>query len=386
MPFDETLRRSLETLARELTSTVEAERAEAAAIAHEAAQQDTAAAIANAEAAAEQRGHETGRQLGFDKGRKEGYAAGLAEGREQGIDQGRTEGREQAQAAVNAADLATSQRLADAMRAIDRARSLSEILDTLASCAGRETARVAVLLVRASQLRGWRFIGFGPALDEDVAFETALAESGIIAEAVRNATATSADSAAAGSAPSFAELPPGRELLAVPISMSGQAVAVLYGDQGTGDPGEGEVRFAWPATLEVMTRHAARCLEAVTAFRAAQVLTERPSSVGDVANSRSGDSSTPRLTNSPTSVDDEQAARRYARLLVSEIKLYHEPDVMAGRRARDLGMRLGGEIAHARVLYEQRVQAHIRSTADYFHDELVRTLADGDETLLEVRS
>jgi hypothetical protein len=59
-----------------------------------------------------------------------------------------------------------SERLADAMRAMDRVGSLSEILDTLAGCARRDAARVSVFLVRGSQLRAWRFIGFGPKLDE----------------------------------------------------------------------------------------------------------------------------------------------------------------------------------------------------------------------------
>ena len=55
--------------------------------------------------------------------------------------------------------------------------------------------------------------------------------------------------------------------------------------------------------------------------------------------------------------EEETSARRYARLLVSEIKLYHEPAVIDGRRDRDLATRLGGEIARARVMYEERVPA-----------------------------
>jgi hypothetical protein len=83
-------------------------------------------------------------------------------------------------------------------------------------------------------------------------------------------------------------------------------------------------------------------------------------------------------------LDDERAsARRYARILVSEIKLYHEAEVAAGRRERDLATRLGGEIARARSLYEQRVPPDVRHTSDYVRDELIRTLADGDATLLE---
>ena len=62
-------------------------------------------------------------------------------------------------------DLAASERLLTAIRAIDRASSLREVLDTLVSAAGREASRVALVLVRADKFHGWRFIGFGPALD-----------------------------------------------------------------------------------------------------------------------------------------------------------------------------------------------------------------------------
>ena len=137
------------------------------------------------------------------------------------------------------------------------------------------------------------------------------------------------------------------------------------------------ITIAWPATLEVMGRHAARCLEALTAFKAARVLTERP----DVPAAATSDPSGVSTADAERPSDDE-SARRYARLLVSEIKLYHEPAVSAGRRERDLATRLSAEIARARVLYEQRVPAQVREHTDHFHAELVRTLADGDATLL----
>jgi hypothetical protein len=268
-------------------------------------------------------------------------------------------------AAGRADELAAGARLAEAVRRMDQARSLSEILDTLIGCAGREAARVGVLLVRGDELRGWRFIGFGSPLDDEApAITMAVSTAGIVGTAVRDVETVSGDNLADVTAPPFAVLPAGREMLAVPIPMSGQVVAVLYADQGMESLTDANLRVAWPGTLEVMARHAARCLESLTAFRAAQVMTERP----DVPGSSS-------------SVDD-LSARRYARLLISEIKLYHESDVIVGRRERDLAARLGGEIARARALYEQRVPDAVRRSADYFQTELVRILADGDAALL----
>ena len=94
----------------------------------------------------------------------------------------------------------------------------------------------------------------------------------------------------------------------------------------------------------------------------------------------------PPQTEADESADQHAAARRYARLLVSEIKLYHEPQVAEGRRERDLTTRLGGEIARVRALYEQRVPVEIRKSTDYVHEELIRTLADGDASLLEAKT
>ena len=80
--------------------------------------------------------------------------------------------------------------------------------------------------------------------------------------------------------------------------------------------------------------------------------------------------------------EDEEAARRYARLLVSEIKLYNENTVNDGRAKRDLGFRLKNEIARARSLYEERISESVRSRSPFFKQELVRTLGGGDPSLI----
>jgi hypothetical protein len=75
-------------------------------------------------------------------------------------------------------------------------------------------------------------------------------------------------------------------------------------------------------------------------------------------------------------------AKRFARLLVSEIKLYNEAQVSAGRENRDLYDRLKEDIERSRRMYVERVPYQIHSTTNYFYEELVRTLANGDPTLL----
>jgi hypothetical protein len=71
-------------------------------------------------------------------------------------------------------------------------------------------------------------------------------------------------------------------------------------------------------------------------------------------------------------------ARRFARLVVSEIKLYNESKVNEGRRQKDLYERLKEDIERGRQMYSDRVSAHVRESTNYFYDELVRILAGGD--------
>jgi hypothetical protein len=287
MPFDDILKRALESLTRDLSSAVNAERDEAARRAKDVAEESFAAAITDAQAVAEQKGMTAGREeglaegrrLGFNQGRQDGYDAGKSDGYRIGKEEGFLAGKG-AGANADAADQATGERLAEALRALDRSRSLSEVLDTLASCAGRETSRAAVLLVRDGQLRGWRFIGFGPAFDRAGSFEAPLAEGGVVEEAVRTQAPVSRDSTAAGAAPRFVEAGQDCEMFAAPVIVGGHVVAALYGDHYATGKDARPARFAWRSALEMIARHAARCLEGITAIRAAQLISGTNASEG----------------------------------------------------------------------------------------------------------
>jgi len=75
-------------------------------------------------------------------------------------------------------------------------------------------------------------------------------------------------------------------------------------------------------------------------------------------------------------------ARRFARLLVSEIKLYNEPKVKEGRSRGDIYDRLREDIDRSRQMYDKRVAPPVAARHDYFHQELVNTLAEGDPAKL----
>jgi hypothetical protein len=186
--------------------------------------------------------------------------------------------------------------------------------------------------------------------------ESSIGGRDLLARAIQTGQATAAS--AALPAPPFARLS-GGEAMAVPLMIDARAVAVLYADTG-GNAAPG----GWNEGVEAIVRYASAVSALRTALRTLAVLRgEAP----DAAAAGNG--------------NGEESARRYARLLVSEIKLYNEAAVRTGRQQRDLRQRLRGEIDRAQRLYEERVPPAVGAREQYFHQELVQTLADGDPSL-----
>ena len=287
---------------------------------------------------------------------------------------------ERAKTDAQQAALAHAAQFADAIRSLDEARTFGDVLETLAECAGREVDRAAVLLVKGDRLNGWRLAGFGAEAPAAKSIDLSLDETGLPGAVVRTGIVVSRPAVEPGPSqarqpalPPFAQDAGARHALALPVTVGGVVVAVLYGDAPRLDRPSDASR--WPAMLDVLARHASRVLEAMTVQQAAGLSLQRFVARGTHA-------SMPGPLEQGGAGGEEDAARRYARLLLSEIRMYNEPLVDACRQSHDLLARLGGEIDRARRLYEARVPSSVGARADVFDQELVRTLADGDRTLL----
>ena len=272
-------------------------------------------------------------------------------------------------------ELSRAARLAGATRNLDEARGLSEVLERLVQGAGQEVDRAAVLLVKGVRLAGWRLAGFAPGTPPAKSIDLSVSEAGLAGAVLKSGEAASrpSDAAEGPGLPPFAANAGERHAMALPVRVGGEVVAVLYADAPRVNELSSDAR--WPAILEVLVRHASRVLEAMTVEQAAGLSLPRPLA-------RGSHSAVPGPVEQAGSGDEETTARRYARLLLSEIRMYHEPIVDAGRRSGDLMSRLHGEIERARRLYEARVPESVQARAEYFDQELVRTLAGGDRTLL----
>lgn len=283
-------------------------------------------------------------------------------------------------------EMAAISRLLESVRGLDGATSLSEVLDALALAAAREAARAAVVVLRADRIQGWKMAGFGPRDAQPKSIDLALTQSGVIGLAIAAArTVTTRDSPTAATGPGFETLPADRMGLAVPVIVGGRVVAVVYADAvSMSGQHDRPVPSCWPESIEVLARHAGRCLEALTTQKTAppRIATPTQGAQGAHGTNVAGAQSSPGTTALAHITDGVEAARRIARLLIADIRLFHEPAVTEGRRHRNLLSRLAPEIEKARQAYDEQVPPGVRSHTDYFHQELIRTLAGGDATLL----
>jgi hypothetical protein len=75
-------------------------------------------------------------------------------------------------------------------------------------------------------------------------------------------------------------------------------------------------------------------------------------------------------------------AQRFARLLVDEIKLYNQAKVAEGRKNKDLYDRLKEVIDKSRATYQKRYGNTVAASGNYFQNELVRSLAEDDLSIM----
>jgi hypothetical protein len=164
-------------------------------------------------------------------------------------------------------EMAGVSRLADSIRMLDGAVTLSEVLDALARAAGAEDLRVAVLVLRQERLNGWKLMGFGELDARPRTIDLAISDAGVAKVAIATGRPATTRDEDAGS-PAFAALSSDRMGLAVPVIVGGRAVAVVYADAANAAHAH-PTPSAWPEVVEILARHAARCLEALTVQKSA---------------------------------------------------------------------------------------------------------------------
>lgn len=301
-----------------------------------------------------------------------------------------------------------------------------EILRGLLASGSEHCARVALFVVKAGSATGWQSVGFA---DDDAIKDFSLDPSaGPVMHALQNRVATPANIAEMD--PRFVEQfggPANEQVLVLPLMLKDKVAALVYADggaDGTMDAAALELLvMATSAWLEVTSLRkqslrevgeagssaersaAAPAVQTVSSFSdpfaahapkhiaADSPGVAEPSSAAEVvevtasAHSGAGAAAPAAATDpfaglSPEDADVHRKAQRFARLLVDEIKLYNQAKVAEGRKHKDLYDRMKDDIEKSRATYQKRYGNTAAASAPYFQQELVRSLAEDDLSIM----
>jgi hypothetical protein len=330
-------------------------------------------------------------------------------------------------------------RLKASLAEVDKGGSLSEALTYLVNEAGRYVDRAAMFIVKGPSAIGWYGRGFEPpeavkqvsvSLNADTVFRNVHNSRHALRGSIIHTPGTAQALGRLGGQP--------QGLLAVPLMLRDKLAAILYCDTTKDEvaaadadlievlvlfagktidllsvapraaaaapssgaaparpaarPGGDEVRPPVPraaappapaAPSPAAASHAPMSSEASSTvmFNASQIAAMRPPPA-PAARPAAPPPPPAAPALSPEEQKAHEDARRFARLVVSEIKLYNEAKVNEGRRQKDIYERLKEDIERGRQMYTDRVAAPVRDATNYFYDELVRILAGGDASAL----
>jgi hypothetical protein len=317
--------------------------------------------------------------------------------------------------------------LLKAISAIHAGSSQKEILRALLDHAIHYCGRAALFVIKAGAATGWQGRGFGDRSgDHDSIKDLALdVNTGFAARAMQSRMALSGP--ASEMDPQFISRfkPPWDDsAMVLPLVLKEKIAALVYTDAGLEagrkiDAAALEVLvMATSAWLEVISlrkqaqkegvveavvektgaqppvqsvssfsdpfaAHQPKHVEAVPAALAVEeagsVVVAEPMAAAAAAAAPGGD---PIAQMTPGESDIHRKAQRFARLLVDEIKLYNQAKVVEGRKHKDLYDRLKEDIEKSRGTYKKRYGNTAAASTDYFSQELIRSLAEDDSSIM----
>jgi hypothetical protein len=332
-----------------------------------------------------------------------------------------------------------SANLLKAISSIHAGNTQKEILRALLDNAVRYSGRGALFVVKAGAATGWQGRGFtkdGEDTIKDFALNVSI---GAPEQALRSRMPFSGASSEID--PEFVSLfgrPGDDQVLVLPLLLKEKVAALVYADSGIESGGKMDA-----AALELLVRATSAWLEVASLRKQAQkeepadaaagektesapaahtapapsdpfaahapkhvaavaesapvpafvppvpVIAEQPVAVAHAetvvtssAAAAPAPAADPFANLSPEDADVHRKAQRFARLLVDEIKLYNQVKVTEGRKSKDLYDRLKDDIEKSRGTFQKRYGNTVAGPADYFSQELVRSLAEDDRSLM----
>jgi hypothetical protein len=332
-----------------------------------------------------------------------------------------------------------SANLLKAIAAIQSGTTQKEILRALLDNTVRYSGRGALFVIKAGAATGWQGRGFNKDGDDTIKDFPLNVTAGVPEQALRSRMPFSGTSSDIDSefVAQFGAPADGR-LLVLPLVLKEKVAALVYADAGSegggkldssavellvlatgawlevaslrkqaakeeqsGEASREKVESALPPVQSASAhsdpfashapKHIASVPEEISAPPPAAVPppVEQPVAIAQsepvitsAAAAAPAPAADPFANLSPEDADVHRKAQRFARLLVDEIKLYNQVKVSEGRKNKDLYDRLKDDIDKSRITFQKRYGNTAAGGADYFSQELVRSLAEDDISIM----
>jgi hypothetical protein len=259
--------------------------------------------------------------------------------------------------------------------------------------------RTAVFLLREGRWKGWSSIGYPAAVAQRQRQAVLPGDGGWLAGLAAEEDVRWRSLAEGESVPAFGQSGYG-EAIGLPVRVGGKAVAILVAERASDE-------LPWsPAALSILCQAARLRLELDLAWRrlkagqtAVPAAAEAREAVPVAATAEEPAAPAPHEAPAPAPTaelapwnglpagrDDtdprREEARRYARLVATDIRLYNEEAVVVGRRQRDLANRLNEQLQRGRESFSRRFPDLGAEGTKLLDDAFVHVLAGGDASLL----
>jgi hypothetical protein len=290
------------------------------------------------------------------------------------------------------------------------AANQTDVMQALLDSAASYTGRGAILVVKGERLVPWRWVGFDDAAQAGLRTLNLTSDGDAGWRSAVNAVGSIPASAASPFFEAVGAPGDGRAYL-IPLTVRERPVAVIYGDAGSsGNVDAGALRLltrtaglrleilsggvakaAAPAAAPVPAPAPAPVVSAPAAPEpspAPAVVLPQPEPAPEPAPAPAAAPAPrkvagPDLTNVPAEdQESHKKAFRFAKLLVDELMLYNKDKVALGKQKRDVYSLLQEDIDKSRLAYEKKFANTPAAKVDYFHQQMVQQIGDGDATAI----
>lgn len=272
---------------------------------------------------------------------------------------------------------------------IEQGKSQTDIISTFIEGANKFLSRVCVFVIKENNFVGWYSKGFTGSSDiTDTSIRlvivplTANTVLKDVAESGLTFIGTPADhpenwillNRFGGKRP--------QEIIAIPMHIKNKIMAIFYGDQVPTNN-----KIDCKEELEILTKFATMTIDLLP-IREKLIAKERTKEISEVPPPPPEvEKVVPATPVVPIISKEEEewhkSAKRLAKVLVSDIMLYHAEEVEIGRREGNIYKRLKDVIERSKETFRERVKPQVLKQIDYLYEELVKTVCEGNHNLLK---